>query len=221
MKPYLILGIDKTATKEQAQKAYRKLVKQHHPDVGGNSDTFKRINEAYDNFVNPPQPNVQIRHRHKPVPKNRSIKIPYTITLEQVMTGLDQDVIVSLPNNRQKLVHLQIPAGIHHRQIVVFQGLGDDSNNRLQNGDLHVIISVRPHKLFRRTGHLLYSNLNITPEQAKDGCKFRLPSLEKDPYILDIPKGVSSGQNIRFVGKGLPMLNRQRRGDLIVNITIK
>ena len=53
MKPYLILGIDKTATKEQAQKAYRKLVKQHHPDVGGNSDTFKRINEAYDNFVNP------------------------------------------------------------------------------------------------------------------------------------------------------------------------
>jgi hypothetical protein len=42
-----VLGISINATKEQAQFAYRALAKQHHPDVGGDSEKFRRINEAW------------------------------------------------------------------------------------------------------------------------------------------------------------------------------
>jgi DnaJ-class molecular chaperone len=44
---YKILGIDKSATKEEIKKAFRKLALEHHPDKGGDEKKFKEINEAY------------------------------------------------------------------------------------------------------------------------------------------------------------------------------
>lgn len=45
---YSTLGVSKTATQDEIKSAYRKLAKQHHPDLGGDADKFKSINEAYD-----------------------------------------------------------------------------------------------------------------------------------------------------------------------------
>lgn len=44
---YDILGVDKKATTEDIKKAFRKLAQQHHPDKGGDENTFKEITEAY------------------------------------------------------------------------------------------------------------------------------------------------------------------------------
>lgn len=47
---YKTLGVEKTATAEQIKKAYRKLARQHHPDVNPNDPEaerkFKEVNEA-------------------------------------------------------------------------------------------------------------------------------------------------------------------------------
>src|SRR3972149_9810689 len=44
---YKILGIGKTATKEEVKKAFRELAHKHHPDKGGDAARFKEANEAY------------------------------------------------------------------------------------------------------------------------------------------------------------------------------
>lgn len=55
MDSYEILGISKSATKEEIKHAYRQLSKRYHPDVNDapNAATFFRlINEAYQELIN-------------------------------------------------------------------------------------------------------------------------------------------------------------------------
>ena len=42
-----VLGLDAGATAEAIKQAHRRLVKQHHPDMGGSAEAFRRVNEAY------------------------------------------------------------------------------------------------------------------------------------------------------------------------------
>ena len=54
---YKVLGVEKTATPEQIKKAYRKLARQHHPDVNPNDKSaeqkFKELNEANEVLSDP------------------------------------------------------------------------------------------------------------------------------------------------------------------------
>jgi len=47
-KYYDILGVKKDCTAAQLKKAYRKLAMKHHPDRGGDQDTFKELNKVYE-----------------------------------------------------------------------------------------------------------------------------------------------------------------------------
>jgi curved DNA-binding protein len=53
---YEILGVSRTATRDEIQRAYRKLARTHHPDVNrdpGAEDRFKDISEAYNVLSDP------------------------------------------------------------------------------------------------------------------------------------------------------------------------
>lgn len=53
---YAILGVDKTASQDEIQRAYRKLARKYHPDVNkepGAEDTFKDLGEAYEVLKDP------------------------------------------------------------------------------------------------------------------------------------------------------------------------
>jgi DnaJ-domain-containing protein 1 len=44
---YQELGLGWGASREAIKKAHRRLVKQHHPDMGGEAEAFRRVNAAY------------------------------------------------------------------------------------------------------------------------------------------------------------------------------
>src|SRR5512141_147562 len=53
---YELLGVPRNATGDQIRSAYRRLAKQHHPDVGDAADgaeRFKQITEAYEVLSDP------------------------------------------------------------------------------------------------------------------------------------------------------------------------
>src|SRR5262249_45199669 len=56
---YEILGVPRTASDAEIKKAFRKLARQHHPDVAKNKkqaeEKFKEINEAYEVLGDPPK----------------------------------------------------------------------------------------------------------------------------------------------------------------------
>merc|ERR1719324_2250271 len=45
---YKLLEVDKNASDSDIKKAYRKLAIKHHPDKGGDPETFKEITRAYE-----------------------------------------------------------------------------------------------------------------------------------------------------------------------------
>ncbi len=44
---YKILGVNKSASKTEIKKAYKKLALKYHPERGGDAEKFKEISEAY------------------------------------------------------------------------------------------------------------------------------------------------------------------------------
>lgn len=46
------MGISKTATDEEAKKAYRRLANKLHPDKGGDPKAFIELKEAWEDFKN-------------------------------------------------------------------------------------------------------------------------------------------------------------------------
>jgi curved DNA-binding protein CbpA len=55
---YKTLGIEPTASSEEAKKAYRVKASETHPDHGGTDDTFRSVNQAYMVLANPESKNT-------------------------------------------------------------------------------------------------------------------------------------------------------------------
>lgn len=49
--PYEILGVQPNAGDAVVEAAFKALVKEHHPDSGGNAEEFKEIKEAYEKIT--------------------------------------------------------------------------------------------------------------------------------------------------------------------------
>lgn len=50
---YQTLGVAKNATPDEIKKAYRRMAAIHHPDKGGDTAMFQKIQEAYDTLSDP------------------------------------------------------------------------------------------------------------------------------------------------------------------------
>lgn len=114
---YEVLGVSKTASQGEIKKAYRTLVKIHHPDKGGDENLFKNISEAYeilsdetkranyDRYGNADGSNTSFdpfeefmrgftrnrRQRQAPT-KASNCKILLNLTLEEYFTGITKEI---------------------------------------------------------------------------------------------------------------------------------
>ena len=51
--PYAVLQVASTASQDELKAAYRRLVKQHHPDTGGDEETILALNAAWEQLGDP------------------------------------------------------------------------------------------------------------------------------------------------------------------------
>ena len=50
---YKILKVDRSATGDEIKQSFKKLAREHHPDKGGNTETFQQIQKAYETLSDP------------------------------------------------------------------------------------------------------------------------------------------------------------------------
>jgi DnaJ-class molecular chaperone len=86
-------------------------------------------------------------------------------------------------------------------------------------GDLIVITRVRPHPVFSRKGDHLQCEVPLTVPEAALGARIQIPTPD-GPVQITIPAGTQTGQTLRVRGKGCPRLDREGRGDLLVQTRV-
>lgn len=124
-------------------------------------------------------------------------------------------------NVRKKVkISVKIPAGIDNGQAISLKGQGQPGEKGAPAGDLHVVISVRPHKIFTRDGNDLYCNIPITFVQAAVGAVIEVPTLS-GKVKFDLPEGTQPGTKFRLKGKGIKDVNGYGVGDLYITVNVE
>lgn len=119
----------------------------------------------------------------------------------------------------QEIIQVSIPAGVDNGMQLTMRGKGHAAANGGVNGDLLVAIEVADHDVFERDGNNLYLNYYISFPQAALGSSVEIPTLGGKAKVK-IAAGTQGGQVLRLQGKGLPQLQSNNVGDLIVNVNV-
>ena len=116
-------------------------------------------------------------------------------------------------------IKIKIPQGIDNGQVIRIMGKGDAIKNG-KNGNLFIVLNIRPHKIFKRDGDNIYMDFPISFSQATLGCKISIPTL-KGTKKIRIASGTESGTIIRLKNEGIKNVNSYRTGDQFINLKIK
>lgn len=115
---------------------------------------------------------------------------------------------------------ISIPAGIDNGVQMRIMNEGQPGSNGGLNGNVYVEMEVIPHKFFRRNGNDILLDLDINPAQAALGDEIEIPTLEGAEKLC-IPPGTQPGRMFRIKSKGVPVLQRDQRGDQVVTVNIQ
>jgi len=209
-KYYRILGLNSNATLEEVKNAHKKLVKEHHPDKGGDIEKFKEIQHAYEVLTGKQKPERENNgfnpfeqgfnpFEHMFRRKGRNIITKINITLEEFINNTKKQINF----NRTK------KCGTCHGH-----GGTDPISCNQCNG-----------KGVLQTGQGMFAmcnNCGGTGKLLKNHCKTchgRGMENETKTIELNIPKEILDGGNIVLHGLG-EEIKDGLSGDLIVVVNL-
>jgi curved DNA-binding protein len=225
MDHYTTLGVDRNATPDEIKKAYRKLASKHHPDRGGDTAEFQKIQTAYDVLGDPAKKQQydmpQSFNNNQGFPggfafngfnldeilghmfrqqqaQNRSqtYRTVLHVSLEQAYNGVEQALSLHTHQGPQ-VVKIQIPKGVQQGQAIRY-------NNILPDGSLLVEFAIQPHPKFERDGANLYSVHNIDVFDLVVGTTFQFTTISGKVLAVRIPAKTQPGAKLRLAKEGMP-----------------
>jgi len=121
---------------------------------------------------------------------------------------------------RDHILKVEIPPGVEDGTRIRYQSEGEAGAFGGPAGDLYVVLAIKEDPRYARDGNNLHSMVSISFPQAALGTEVTIPTFEGD-YMLKIPPGTQSGQQIPIRNKGVPALRGRGRGDLVVHVEVQ
>ncbi|MBP5242632.1 MAG: molecular chaperone DnaJ [Clostridia bacterium] len=118
----------------------------------------------------------------------------------------------------EEKITVKIPAGADNNSYIVKRGFGHASATGGASGDLYIVFTVEPHKIFSRKGMDLYVDLPVSYARAALGGNVQVPDLN-DSFSYTIPEGTQSGTQFAIRGKGIS--NGRTVGNLFVTVNVE
>jgi curved DNA-binding protein len=142
----------------------------------------------------------------------QDFEVPVEIAIEDAFRGTTLSLNLSMPEYDAQGTLRRVPHTVKARiapgavdgQRLRLPGKGGKGFNGGRDGDLYLDITLKPHPLYRATGHDLYIDVPLTPWEAALGATVEVPTLA-GAVNLKVPAGASSNQKLRLAGRGLPM----------------
>lgn len=179
MNPYEILGLDKHCSKRDVDKALKKLAKIHHPDKGGNAETFNQIMIA-----------VQILRD----PYRRKLYDEHGLCFDVSESIMQQEVIGKLKEIIREWIQHELQTGrqypIHN---FLFRKINEQfdairQRNEQLNGFIKTL-TARKSKISVVEGQVNYVHTVI--EEQIEMIKTDLINLEKSRYMVNCIKDIA------------------------------
>jgi len=238
---YDVLGVGKNATPDEIKKAYRKQASQHHPDKGGDTATFQKIEEAY-RILSDPQKRQEYDN---PQPQFHQGQNPFGFQFNT--QGFDlNDLFGQMfrqqqpQQPRQQIFRTSINVtleqayfgGEHHMQlqtptsnrmvkIEIPKGIQNGGqvkiNNILDGAALIVEFRVSKHLKFERAGNDLISNHPISVLDLITGSSFEFTTLSGSTLEVTVKPKTQPFMQLKIAGKGMPIFESSNYyGDQII-----
>jgi curved DNA-binding protein len=203
---YKILGVDRNAEEKEIKKAYRKLARQHHPDVNPGDkaaeERFKDINEAYEVLSDPEKRRKYDQLGSSWQQWQRTGRDPGGFDWSQWFSGA------------------QPGAGGVRVEYRDLGDLGDLFRGRDFSDFFQSIFGGMGAPQARpRRGQDYTQPVEITLEEAFQGTA---RMIQKDGRRLEIkiPPGVGTGSKVRVAGEGSPGIAGGISGDLYLEVNV-
>ena len=190
------LGISRNATDQEIKSAFRKLARKFHPDLHPNDmkaeSEFKEINEAYE------------------ILSDQEKKKSYEQYLSYWFTNRDGKSKDFHKRNNNK----------GFDEYSNFDDFLNDLIGRFSEMGQEIYSNISSETKFQSLNLDAEFDLQITFSEALNGTKKNL--LVNDERIkVEIPKGIQTGFKIRIKNKGNIQRGKGKRGDLLVEVSVK
>jgi molecular chaperone DnaJ len=121
---------------------------------------------------------------------------------------------------KTRRIEVSIPRGVEDKQFLRIAGEGEPGENQGPSGDLYAVVHIKKDSSFERQGADLYGTTIISLKTALLGGEITVRTIT-GTALLKIPRGTQSHTLFRLREQGMPYLNADNRGDLLVKIVVK
>ncbi|HEY3397713.1 MAG TPA: J domain-containing protein [Armatimonadota bacterium] len=237
---YEILGVSREASTEDIRRAYRRLAREHHPDVNNGAaeseETFKRISEAYavlsdedkrrrydlgggqNDFFSGGAPDIwqifESAFGGSPFGnaprRGRSLQVTVNLELADVLTGVEREVAYNWTVLCEHCSGQGIEPGTEVKRCATCGGQGRVS--QAVNTFLGAMTTVRECPACSGAGQI--------PDQLCAECHGHGTARRRETVTVQIPPGVGHGDELAVRGAGEQIPGGQP-GDLVLRLSVK
>lgn len=116
-------------------------------------------------------------------------------------------------------LEVKIPPGVKNGSRIRMAGKGGPGSGSGSSGDLYLLVSVRPHRIFQRKDGDLHVEVEVPLSDAVLGGEVKVPTL-KGNVSLKIPPETQNGKVFRLAGQGMPKMGDGKKGDLFAKVKV-
>ena len=157
--------------------------------------------------------------RSQAPPRGNDLVYELPLTLEEVVAGAKKTIAYQHASKTEKM-SVKIPKGMLDGKKLRISGKGEASGYGGASGDLYIQSKLLPHPLFTVEDHDLNINREIRLTEALLGTTIDVFTLDGKSLNLKIPPGIRHKTRMRLPGRGLPVMNTTRSGDLYVTVLV-